>query len=244
MGVAEARASTHGYTPCMRTNLLIGVILVVAASGCAHQPTTDGNAPAPQPAPIDVSNDAPAPPAAEAAAWAQSLAPLRFVNTRTGADCYARVYRADGSLDEVAASMIDAALGQRDLVSRPLSRRLFKLVTKAAAHFGAREVSVVSSLRDNARDGSRHRSGEAIDFRLPGVKAEALGAYLRTAARVGVGVYTHKRTQFVHLDVREQSYHWADASPPGVSWRETRLSDRSASARDAAYRPEQDLPGA
>lgn len=228
----------------MRTNLLIGVIGVVAASGCARRPTTDGNAPVLRPAPIDVSKDAPDPPAAEGAAWAQSLAPLRFVNTRTGADCYARIYRADGSLDEVAASMIDAALGQGDGPSRPLSRRLFKLVTKAAAHFGAGEVSVVSSLRDNARDGSRHRSGEAIDFRLPGVPADALAAYLRTGARVGVGLYTHKRTQFVHLDVREQSYHWADASPPGVSWRETRLSDRGAPARDAAYRPEQDLPGA
>jgi uncharacterized protein YcbK (DUF882 family) len=232
----------------MRTNLLIGVIGVIAASGCAHQPTPDGNAPAPQPAPqpapVQVSNDAPAAPAAETAAWAQALAPLRFLNTRTGADCYARVYRADGSLDEVAASMIDAALAERDVAPRPLNRRLFKLVTKAAAHFGAGQVSVVSSLRDDARDGSRHRSGEAIDFRLPGVQPQALAAYLRTNARVGVGVYTHKRTQFVHLDVREQSYSWVDASPPGVSWRETRLSDRGAPARDAAYRPEQDLPGA
>ncbi len=74
--------------------------------------------------------------------------------------------------------------------------------------------------------------------------AAALAAYLRTGARVGVGVYTHPRTQFVHLDVREASYHWTDASPPGVSWRETRLGDRSAPARDAAYRPERDLPGA
>jgi len=179
------------------------------------------------------------------AAWARSLAPLRFVNTRTGADCYARIYRADGALDEVAGSMIDAALGQPgDVASRPLDRRLFKLVTKAAAHFGAGEVSVVSSLRDDAREGSRHRSGEAIDFRLAGVPAAALAAYLRTNARVGVGLYTHKRTQFVHLDVRAQSYHWTDASPPGVRWRETRVADRGAPARDAAYRPEQDLPDA
>jgi hypothetical protein len=44
--------------------------------------------------------------------------------------------------------------------------------------------------------------------------------------------------------MQEESYYWADASPPGVSWRETRLSNRGAPARDAAYRPEQDLPGA
>jgi len=223
---------------------VIGVIGALAASSCAGRHRTEGTAPGAHAAPIDVLIEAPDPPVTATAAWAQSLAPLRFVNTRTRADCYARVYRADGSLDEVAASMIDAALTERDAASRPLNRRLLKLVTKAAAHFGAAEVSVVSSFRDSARDGSRHRSGEAIDFRLPGVPAAALAAYLRAGARVGVGMYTHKRTQFVHLDVREQSYHWTDASPPGMSWRERRLTDRGAPARDAAYWPEQDLPNA
>ena len=31
---------------------------------------------------------------------------------------------------------------------------------------------------------------------------------------MGVGVYTNPLTQYVHLDVRERSYHWIDASPP------------------------------
>ena len=82
-----------------------------------------------------------------------------------------------------------------------------------------------------------------MDFSLPGVTAAKLAAYLRGNGRVGVGVYTHKRTQYVHLDVRDESYHWIDASPPGATWREGKLTDRGAPARDAAYEPAQDLPG-
>ena len=225
-------------------NLLLSVVTAVAASSCASRSRTDHAAPAGPPAPSAVAVETPDTPERAPAAWAQALPPLRFFNTRTGVDCHARVYRDDGSLDEVAASMIDATLAERGAAARPLERRLLRLVAKAAAHFGAREVQVVSSFRDGAREGSRHRHGEAIDFRLPGVPAAALAAYLRGGARVGVGVYTHRRTQFAHLDVRETSYHWADGSPPGVSWRETRLADRGAAARDAAYRPEQDLPDA
>jgi hypothetical protein len=123
-----------------------------------------------------------------------------------------------------------------------MNRRLLRLVVKAAAHFHASEIVIVSTFRDRARIGSRHRTGEAMDFTLSGVPAMRLAAHLRTYARVGVGVYTNPRTQFVHLDVREQSYHWVDASPPGKVWRESRLTDRAAPGRDAAYEPEQDLP--
>ncbi len=175
------------------------------------------------------------------APWARALPALRFVNTRTGASCRARLYADEGRLDEDAAAAIDGVLPERDAAPRRLDRRLLQLVVKAAAHFGATRVEVVSSFRDGARPGSRHRSGEALDFRLAGVTAARLAAFLRGGARVGVGVYTHRRTQFVHLDVREQSYHWADASPPGAWWRESRLTDRGASARDGAWRPEQDL---
>jgi uncharacterized protein YcbK (DUF882 family) len=175
-------------------------------------------------------------------AWAKALHALRFVNTRTGAMCSARFYAADGAIDGDAASSIERVAAERDASPHPLDRRVLRLIVKAAAHFHAGEVDLVSTFRDGARGGSRHRSGEAVDFRFPGIAATKLAAHLRENARVGVGVYTHKRTQFVHLDVREQSFHWVDASPPGRVWRETPLTDRAASVRDAAYKPEQDLP--
>jgi hypothetical protein len=46
----------------------------------------------------------------------------------------------------------------------------------------------------------------------------------------------------VHLDVRDRSFHWLDASPPGVTWREAALPDSKQSARDASYTAESDLP--
>ncbi len=197
---------------------------------------------APQGPPAIVIAPEPEPAAPSPVVWAEALPAVRFVNTRTGAEVWARLYRDDGTIDERAAGVIDGVLAERDAAPRPLRRRTLQLVVKAAAHFRGTEVYVVSSFRDSARPGSHHRNGDAIDWSLRGVPAAKLAAYLRRGARVGVGVYTHPRTQFVHLDVRDQSYHWADASPPGRTWRESRMTDRGAAARDAAYREEQDLP--
>ena len=103
----------------------------------------------------------------------------------------------------------------------------------------ARQGNVLLGWRTGA---ARHGTGEAIDFKLDGVRSSELAAYLRMMPRVGVGVYTHPRTQFVHLDVREPSYHWIDASPPGVRWREAMLRDPRASNLDASWTPQMDSP--
>ena len=92
-----------------------------------------------------------------------------------------------------------------------LAARLEQLVVKAAHHFGDAHVLVVSGWRERA---GRHTSGEALDFKLQGVAAAQLAAYLRGLPRVGVGIYTHPKTQYVHLDVRDASYHWLDALAP------------------------------
>ncbi len=98
---------------------------------------------------------------------------------------------------------------------------------------------MVSAWREHA---GRHTSGDALDFKLTGVPAAQLAAYLRGLSRVGVGIYTHPRTQYVHLDVRDQSYHWLDASPPGVTWRERRIGDPAQAKRDALWTASSDLP--
>lgn len=228
----------------MRWSLLLCLLGATAASSCAGRAARDVPPPLQvEPAPPPAALVPDPEPATVPAAWAAALPAIRFTNTRTGASVETRLYADDGSLDERAATRVDAVLPERGAAPRPLCRRTLQLVVKAAAHFGAREVLVVSSFRDGARPGSHHRSGDAIDFSLAGVPSAKLAAFLRRGGRVGVGVYTHPRTQFVHLDVRDQSYHWADASPPGRWWRESRMTDRGAAARDAAYAPEQDLPG-
>jgi uncharacterized protein YcbK (DUF882 family) len=220
---------------------------VLAALGGAVSSSFSGRGAIEAPPPAPAPAVAPAPPAAPprpAAAWAAELRALHVTAVRTHSEATVRLYRADGSFDEDAALAFDlvAAAATADALPPPMSRRLLRLVVKAAAHFHATEITLVSTFRDSARKGSRHRTGEAVDFIFPGVTAAKLAAHLRGYARVGVGVYTNSRTQFVHLDVRDQSYHWVDASPPGRVWRESPLTDRGALARDAAYRPEEDLP--
>jgi uncharacterized protein YcbK (DUF882 family) len=114
---------------------------------------------------------------------------------------------------------------------------------KAAYHFDAYEVEVVSAYRKpgRRREGP-HGTGTAIDFRLRGVDARELASYLREIPRTGVGVYTDRRTQYVHIDSREHSFHWLDASPPRRHWREKSIGARDLEKRDALYNPAHDWP--
>ncbi len=182
--------------------------------------------------------------AAGSVAWSTELAPLHFKNpnTNTNPDADITLYAKDGTVDPTAVEAFDDLVAKDGKVHK-ISERTIQLVVKAAYHFHAKEVVIISAYRPKRRrDHGPHTTGTAIDFQLPGVAARTLAAYLRKEPRAGVGIYTNPRTQFVHVDAREQSYHWLDASPPGVVWREKGLSDPDREARDASYTPERDLP--
>jgi hypothetical protein len=170
--------------------------------------------------------------------WAEALDPIEVASVATRESVPVRLYSSDGTIDEQARDDFERAASV-DGEPHALALRLEQLVMKAAYHFKQTRLVVVSGWRPNA---GRHGTGEALDFKLDGVRAARLAAFLRQLPRAGVGVYTHPRTQFVHLDVRDPSYHWLDASPPGVKWREARLYDPSAEKRDASWTPEMDLP--
>jgi uncharacterized protein YcbK (DUF882 family) len=176
------------------------------------------------------------------------LPSIRFRNQSTGQSATVRLYDDAGLVDEREATRLDALLADtrdpKNFASIVLDRRTLQLAVRAALHFHAAEVQVVSAYRKpgRRREGP-HASGKAIDFKLPGVPARTLASYLRTLPRVGVGVYTHPKTSFVHLDDRERSFHWLDASPPGRSWRERSLGGGvSMIKRDAAYARRDDWP--
>jgi hypothetical protein len=200
-----------------------------------------GDAPAHALAPLRLGVETPLTAAtrpARVASWAESLAPVQVTCLTTRESTTIRLYAGDGEVDPGARTDFERVVaGEGD--AHLLAERLEQLVVKAAYHFAKTHVLVVSGWRENA---GRHSSGEALDFKLDGVRASQLAAYLRGLPRVGVGIYTHPRTQFVHLDVREPSYHWLDASPPGVHWKERQLRDPKAAARDASWTPESDLP--
>jgi uncharacterized protein YcbK (DUF882 family) len=194
------------------------------------------------PAPAVIEAEPPPPPK-PAVPWASALSPLAVRNLNTASEATVRLYSDEGDLDPVALDAFLEVAGDGDGPA-PLLSRVVQLAVKAAYHFKAQRIDIISAYRAKRR-GKRngyHAMGAAIDFQLPGIAARTLAAFLRTIPRAGVGVYTHPRTQFVHLDVRDRSFHWLDASPPGVTWQEAMLSDPGRDARDASYTEEGDLP--
>jgi uncharacterized protein YcbK (DUF882 family) len=173
-----------------------------------------------------------------AASWAEALRPVEVRSLHDGRTASIRLYTPDGEVDEAARMQFELAAAH-DGEQHILEPRLLQLVVKAAYHFRGARVLVVSGWRAHA---GRHSTGEALDFKLEGVAASSLAAYLRALPRAGVGIYTHPRTQYVHLDVRDPSYHWIDASPPGVTWKERQLGDPGRAKRDSSWLPEDDLP--
>lgn len=179
----------------------------------------------------------------------EQLPAVTFRNRNSQQTLTAKLYHEAGGIDESAAMRLDAVLADvrdpKQPKTAPIDRRLLQLLYRAAYHFKAPCIEVTSAFRmpGRKREGL-HALGRAIDFAIVGVKTDELASYLRKLPRVGVGLYTHRRTRFVHLDVREQSYHWLDASPPGRTWRGMSIGDSCLAARDAGYSTVDDWPEA
>jgi uncharacterized protein YcbK (DUF882 family) len=92
-----------------------------------------------------------------------------------------------------------------------MDQRLFATVLRAAEHFKASYIEIVSGYRapkyqlmlrkkghEVARD-SEHPRGEAVDFRIPNVPTKVLLRFVRSLKLGGVGYYPESK--FVHCDV-------------------------------------------
>lgn len=119
--------------------------------------------------------------------------------------------------------------------------RLLELVYRAALHFDAPWVYVVSGYR-TTRETSRHSQGRAIDMVLPGIPDRRLASWARKQGFVGVGLYTV--SGFVHVDVRSRSYFWVDSTRPGQAPRSRPILRELVSRmdREARSRGEQAVP--
>ena len=171
--------------------------------------------------------------------WATRTWPLHLRNPNTNATVDVRFYTDGGQVDVEALA---ASIAIANPNGEPLAPRVLLLMARAAYFFGATNVEVLSGYRSDSKGTSRHHSGEAVDFKLEKVDAGLLATHLRMYGQVGVGIYTHPGTRYVHLDTRETSFHWVDASPPGKTWRERGVTDATAAARDRAWTPEDDKP--
>ena len=75
-----------------------------------------------------------------------------------------------------------------------------------AAHYN-KPVEVASGHRPNGRRGSMHRNCMAADIRLDGVEPMVLATYAKTVPGVN-GVGTYRRTDLIHVDVRQEQFAW------------------------------------
>jgi hypothetical protein len=240
----------------MRATAFLAMAILLAASAVGATPPLAAAAPQGKmpprvarvvPAAKRVLTTTSAPVVDSSAPWAAGLTAIEVLNRNTNARAKIHLYDDHGALDRGEARWFmriagsaHAAPGDASDDDERLDLRVVQLAIRAAYHFGGASIAIISATRPGAR--GKHGTGEALDFSLEGVKASVLAAYLRTTPRAGVGIYTHPRTQYVHLDVRDHSYHWIDASPPGVTWREQLLSDPKQAVRDASWSAPLDLP--
>lgn len=95
-----------------------------------------------------------------------------------------------------------------------INPRLINLLIRVSDTFGGRTIHIASGYREHSfAKESKHKQGDACDFRIDGVPNEALRDYLLTLDGVGVGYYPN--SSFVHLDVRPEKTTWIDTSGPG-----------------------------
>jgi hypothetical protein len=83
-----------------------------------------------------------------------------------------------------------------------------------------------------------------MDIVVPGVSDADLASFARELGYVGVGIYP--TSGFVHVDVRDRSYFWVDASAPGRRDRERPILRELTAKCDAAAaaRGERQVPSA
>jgi uncharacterized protein YcbK (DUF882 family) len=115
----------------------------------------------------------------------------------------------------------------------PIEPRVLDVVYRIQRRFDAQEIRVISGYRTpRGRSGSNHGKGRALDIVVPGASDEDVAKFAREMGFVGVGVYPH--SGFVHVDVRDRSYFWVDASLPGKRNRERGILGDLAKRSDAA----------
>lgn len=241
----------------MRATAFIAMAIMLAASAVGATPPVTSAAPQGR-VPARVARAVPAakraltttsaPSVDGGEPWAAALGSIEVLNRNTNARAKIRLYDDHGLLDRGQARSFMRVAGAHAAPEdaadddERLDVRVVQLAIRAAYHFGGASIAIISATRPGAR--GKHGTGEALDFSLEGVKAPLLAAYLRGMPRAGVGIYTHPKTQYVHLDVRDHSYHWIDGSPPGVTWREQLIADPKQAARDASWSASLDLPDA
>ena len=148
---------------------------------------------------------------------------LEVYNLNTQERVSVRLFSAQGGYAEDAAEDLTWIFRDwRQEVQCPMEPRLLTILYLLGQVY-RRPLVLVSGYRKAAhRASSRHHLCAAADVRVPGVPMEELSLFVKSHfEQVGVGIYPN--SDFVHVDVREQTYYWLDPSGPGESKKERAL---------------------
>jgi len=117
---------------------------------------------------------------------------------------------ASGEIDETSYRALRRMMRcRRTGAEHPIDPRLIELLWDLSRRTGQRIV-LISGYRAPgfAAPASYHIRGMAADIRIPGMTALMVRDLARAAGVRGIGYYP--RSQFVHVDLREEPYHWTD----------------------------------
>lgn len=114
------------------------------------------------------------------------------------------------SEDDLRAHEDDADFLAADV--HRLNVGLLSRLRRLADAFPGKDIEITSGYRPDAREGSRHRIGNALDLRVVDVPLEEMHRVALTFDESGIGLYP--TSDFIHVDVRERVTRWVDLSGP------------------------------
>lgn len=125
-----------------------------------------------------------------------------------------RVYDRNGNLRKAALKQFNMLIRcYKKNVVIPINYRLLVEMYQAWLYFGQPQVTVFSGCRPKETSpGSRHTTGDAVDFNLDGIPRRRLVQYYLkrnkgiASYKLGVGYYPE--SYHVHLDIRKRHAFW------------------------------------
>ncbi|MBK7151671.1 MAG: DUF882 domain-containing protein [Sandaracinaceae bacterium] len=151
--------------------------------------------------------------------WGAPEQPGRVELRRPGEEPIVSHLRVERGVSRAGLRHLEAMMrrNERD-ADRHTTPRLALLLARLSDHFGGRAITVVSGFREPRRfsgTDSQHVAGIASDIQIADVPNRTLWEYCRTIDAVGCGLYP--RSNFVHVDAREERTHWVDWSRPAAA---------------------------
>lgn len=140
-----------------------------------------------------------------------SFRPVRFVNTRTSQQETVPLITRFGTINNRSRQILSRLAGPDQEIARTvlLHPKLLLMLQRVADQFPDRKIEIISGYRLGEKGHSdSHNLARAVDFRVSGIQNEKLYDFIKTLPKCGTGYYP--KSNFVHLDIREETTTWVD----------------------------------